>query len=88
MDVKFTRQFGKDIGRLPDANLAISIERIILSTKSAHNLSGINNLKKLKGYKNAYRIRIGDYRIGVFIEGNVVEFCCCMKRSDIYKYFP
>jgi mRNA interferase RelE/StbE len=25
----------------------------------------IKNLKKLQGYENAYRIKVGDYRIGV-----------------------
>ncbi|MDP3913923.1 MAG: hypothetical protein Q8R96_09315 [Bacteroidota bacterium] len=48
----------------------------------------ITNLKKLTGYKNAYRIKIGNYRIGVFIENNIVEFARVIHRKDIYRVFP
>ena len=48
----------------------------------------IKNFKKLKGYKNAYRIKIGDYRIGVFIENKIVEFARVVHRKDIYRVFP
>ncbi len=31
------------------------------------------NIKKLKGYKTAYRIRIGEYRIGFVLEKNTIK---------------
>lgn len=34
----------------------------------------IKNLKKLKGADNAYRIRVGDYRIGLFIDDETITF--------------
>ena len=34
----------------------------------------ITNLKKLQGYENAYRIRVGDYRIGLIFDGQTVLF--------------
>jgi mRNA interferase RelE/StbE len=43
---------------------------------------------KLEGYKNAYRIRIEEFRIGAFIEGKTVELARFLPRKDIYKYFP
>ena len=51
-------------------------------------MPAIVNLKKLKGFKTAYRIRIGDYRIGVFIDGDIVEFARVVHRKDIYRLFP
>jgi mRNA interferase RelE/StbE len=48
----------------------------------------IPHLKKLQGFKSVYRIRIGDYRIGIFIDGNTVQFVRVLNRKDIYKYFP
>jgi mRNA interferase RelE/StbE len=42
------------------------------------NLSEIPNLIKLKGYGNAYRIRVGNYRIGFFIDNETIQqvkFC-------------
>lgn len=48
----------------------------------------IGNLKKLKGDENAYRIRIGDYHIGIFFDGETVIFARVLHRKDIYRYFP
>lgn len=46
------------------------------------------DLKSIKGFKNYYRIRIGDYRIGFKIESNAVIFIRVCHRKDIYKCFP
>ncbi|WP_017306286.1 type II toxin-antitoxin system RelE family toxin [Spirulina subsalsa] len=48
----------------------------------------IGNLKKLKGDENAYRIRLGDYRLGIFFDGETVTFARVLHRKDIYRYFP
>lgn len=88
MQVLFTNQFAKDIRKLKDKSLAQNIELIINAVKDANNLSEITNVKKLKGHQYAYRIRIGDYRIGIFSKGDTIEFACFMSRKDIYKYFP
>ena len=42
----------------------------------------------MSGTTNFYRIRIGDYRIGVAVEGDTVEFVRCLARRDLYRYFP
>jgi mRNA-degrading endonuclease RelE of RelBE toxin-antitoxin system len=52
------------------------------------NLEQISHLKKLKGDTNAYRIRVGDYRIGIFLQNDVVTFARVQHRRDIYRYFP
>jgi mRNA-degrading endonuclease RelE of RelBE toxin-antitoxin system len=52
------------------------------------NVAEITNLKKLKGYENAYRIRIGDYRIGIIYDGEIVIFQRVLHRKNIYRYFP
>jgi len=46
------------------------------------------DLKKLRSGKNFWRIRIGDYRIGLEIEGNTLIFVRILQRKEIYKYFP
>ncbi len=52
------------------------------------SMRDIRNLKKLKGYKNLFRIKIGDFRIGIFIENDTVEFARVVHHKDIYKLFP
>jgi mRNA interferase RelE/StbE len=88
MQVVFTKQFEKDLRKIGDENLALRIEEIIFEVKQATNLSQINNIKKLAGYKNSYRIRVGDNRIGLYLNDNIVEFARFLNRKDIYKYFP
>jgi mRNA interferase RelE/StbE len=42
---------------------------------------------KLKGYKDQYRIRIGDYRVRYKIDddGLLVVLISCKDRKDVYK---
>jgi mRNA-degrading endonuclease RelE of RelBE toxin-antitoxin system len=42
----------------------------------------------LVGFTTAYRIRIGDYRIGIFFKEDTVIFARILHRKDIYKLFP
>ena len=46
------------------------------------------DLRKLKSGKNRWRIRIGDYRVGLEIEEGTVIFVRILHRRDIYKHFP
>jgi mRNA-degrading endonuclease RelE of RelBE toxin-antitoxin system len=47
----------------------------------------ITNIKKLQGYDDIYRIRIGDYRIGIVFDGETLIFQRVLHRKDIYRYF-
>jgi mRNA interferase RelE/StbE len=58
------------------------------SIPECHNITEINNLKKIKGTKNAYRIRVGDYRLGVFIQNETITFSRVLHRREVYRYFP
>jgi len=83
MIVKIDSTFEKDINALQNAKMHKQISYLIEDVRKA-----INSIKKLKGYKNHYRIRIGDYRAGLIIDGNTVEFIRLLHRKDIYKRFP
>ena len=52
------------------------------------NIFGVFDVKKMKGYKDYYRIRIGEYRIGCKIKGGEIIFYRVKSRDDIYKIFP
>lgn len=62
--------------------------RIIEEFELAKNLRDIRNIKKLTGDKISYRIRLGDYRIGIYYENSIVEFARIVHRKEIYKVFP
>lgn len=88
MKTEFLRQFYKDLDKLISKSIKDNIADAIENVEKSKNISEIKSLKKLSGYKYAYRIKIGDYRIGVFIEKNNVQFARILHRKDIYKTFP
>lgn len=88
MKVEFKRSFLKELKKLKNKHLKDSIFVCITQVESAVSIGQIRNLKKLAGYDVYYRIRIGDYRIGLKIENNIVYFVVFEHRKDIYKGFP
>lgn len=88
MQTEFLDKFNRDLDKINLRSIKTSVEKIILKVESAETLSQIPNVKKLSGYKSAYRIRLGDYRIGVFVEENVVIFARIVHRKEIYNVFP
>jgi mRNA interferase RelE/StbE len=88
MKTEFLKQFYKDIDKLALQSIKDEIATTIENVEQATKISEIKNIKKLKGYKFAYRIKIGDYSIGIFIEKNNIEFARVTHRKDIYKLFP
>ena len=88
MKVEFLNKFVKDLDNLTVEKVKLSVIKTIELLEAANNLSEIPNLKKLKGHKSAYRIKLGEYRIGIFVEGKVVEMARLIHRKDIYKVFP
>jgi mRNA interferase RelE/StbE len=60
----------------------------IEEVEAAENLGDVNNLKKLKADGNYYRIRVGDYRIGIAVNENIVIFVRVLHRKEVYRYFP
>jgi mRNA interferase RelE/StbE len=88
MNYKIERAFEKDFGALKDKSLAKVILTVIEDIVQAQTIAGISNIKKMKGYKSAYRIRCGDYRVGVLIVQGTVILVAFAHRKDIYKVFP
>jgi mRNA interferase RelE/StbE len=88
MIVLFEKKFLKNIDALEDKELKQLIEQTIVAFEQAKDFRQIRNLKKLKGHKSAYRVRMGEYRLGFFYEKRKVIFTCFLHRKDIYKYFP
>lgn len=88
MKVLIDKSFEKDTNKLTDQKLLHSIAGCIEEIQRSDKLSDIPNCKKLKGSKNAYRIRIGDYRIGFIFEKQTIELIRFLHRNMIYNFFP
>ena len=88
MQIEITRKFQKQVGYCNYRRQRSKVLSIIEAVSASDNMNGFPNLKKLTGYKNCYRIKIGDYRIGIVIDKNIVVFAAFDNRNDIYKHFP
>lgn len=64
------------------------IKSTVEQIEATDSLDKLPNLTKLSGTSGFYRVKVGDYRIGLAIENDEVEFVRCLHRCDIYKYFP
>ncbi len=89
MIVEFDKSFLKSIDKIRDFDINTKIENLIIEYENAHSVSEIKNTKKLRGYKNYYRTRIGDYRLGFeLISSNTIRLIILAHRKDIYRVFP
>ncbi len=88
MNVEFRKSFEKDLNNLRDESLLQRIQTVIEEVEAAENLADVSNMKKLKADGNYYRIRVGDYRIGMTVNENIVIFVRVLHRKEVYRYFP
>lgn len=65
-----------------------SVRRVIREVKEAEDIKDITDCKKLIGYRNVYRIRIGDYRalftFHIEIVDDTIKFKYLVSRGEAY----
>lgn len=87
MKIETSRSFQKDLKKLPPSTKE-NITKVIQFLYHAKTIDDFPALTKLKGYPNSFRIRIGDYRIGLHINDGRVILARVLHRKDMYKKFP
>lgn len=88
MQVEFLKQFSRDLDKPLPLHIKEGIMELIEQIEAIERITSLSGIKKLRGHRNAYRIRIGDYRIGFFVDKGVVVLARVLHRNDIYKSFP
>ncbi len=88
MNIRFRESFRKDLRKIKDKDLLTRVRTIIEAVEQASSLGEILHIEQLKGWPRYYRIRVGDYRIGIALEDDVVTFVRFLHRKDVYRYFP
>ena len=88
MELAFKESFLKDVKRIKETAVKKKIAAVISESQKVSSLLDLKNVKKLEGSSDYYRIRIGDYRIGVKLQDKTLIFMRCLNRKDIYRYFP
>lgn len=89
MIVEFDKSFLKSLQKIKDTSIHVKIESSIILIENAVRLESVTNVKKLKGHKTYYRLKIGDYRLGFEkLDAFRVRFIVIAHRKDIYNNFP
>lgn len=81
--VVLTKSAEKELSKLPST----VISKIVPELQSLENLPRPTGCKKLKGFENLWRIRVGDYRVIYSIEDVilVVEVQAIGHRRNVYE---
>lgn len=87
MKVVFLKSFDKDLARA-DRAVRKRLLGLIQEMESRESLSSIPHVKKLAGFKDASRVRLGPYRLGFFLSGDTIQFAWLLNRKDIYRFLP
>lgn len=88
MEIEFLDKFSKDLDKITLKSVKLNLANLIKQIEGSEDLNNISHLKKLVGHKSAYRVRLGDYRVGFFYDKTKVTFARIVHRKDIYKVFP
>ena len=87
MNIEYSKDFEKSVKKLSGKMLE-SVRGVISEVKNAESIKDITDCKKLVGYRNVYRIRIGDYRafftFHVEIINDTVIFRYLVSRGEAY----
>ena len=87
MKVRYSKEFEKSVRKLSGKMLQ-SVKSAILEVMQAESVENITDCKKLTGYQNVYRIRIGSlkafFTLHIEIIDNVVFFRFLVSRGEAY----
>ncbi|MDQ6814872.1 MAG: type II toxin-antitoxin system RelE/ParE family toxin [Bacteroidota bacterium] len=91
MEVVIKKSYIRNLKRVPKP-IFLASDAVIDKLRAASSLerSGLDYIKmegQRKG-ENYYRIRIGEWRIGIEYVNPTVIIICILSRGNIYKHFP
>ena len=87
MNVDYSKDFKKSVKKL-SGKMLDSVRRVVEEVKNAESLKDITDCKKLVGFRNVYRIRLGDYRafftFHIEIINDTIIFRYLVPRGEAY----
>ncbi len=87
MKIFINKKFLKDLAKIPSKNRARIEAFVFEELERYRNIEQIGNMEKLKGHDTFYRIRFGDYRMGIRYENEELTIERILHRKEIYKFF-
>ena len=88
MKVDPGRGFTRDLRRIRSSELRQRVLRKIEELEAASAITEVRGVVKMTGEGPYYRIRIGEYRLGIAVDGGEATLLRFLHRSEIYQFFP
>jgi len=87
--VEYTKRFLKELSELPK-EIRVQAEGIVFGELLTTHPFLLGYIERMTGYPDKYKIRIGNYRIGITIDKQKSLIICqrISHRKDIYRIFP
>jgi len=79
--VTYKRVFLQELKRLPHDMRSQVEEFVFVTLPMAENPFTSTQIKKLTGYQDYYRVRFGDYRVGLRIDRQAQFSECCRQAQ-------
>ena len=89
MKIFYGKRFSKDLDDIQNSpNVKKRLFEVITKFKEAASISDLQGVRKIQGYSDYFRVKIGDYRLGIKLVQNGVELIRFLHRKEIYRRFP
>lgn len=88
MTVEPSRQFSRDVRGLGSAQIRRRLDQVIQELIGAASITEVSGIRRLRAEGQHYRIRIGDYRLGITVDRETAVLRRFLPRGEIYRYFP
>jgi mRNA interferase RelE/StbE len=89
VQVIYTKTFLKDLSKVFPAKRRKQIEKFVFEDlPELSSIENAGNIEQMTGFKNYYKVRCGDFRVGIIRKNNTIELLRVLNRKEIYKFFP
>jgi len=89
MEIFYGKRFSKDLDAIRDeTKVRKRLLELIEQIKGISSLRDVKDVKKIEGYSDYFRIKMGDYRLGIKLAKNRIELIRFLHRKEIYRRFP
>ena len=88
MQVEPSRLFRQDVRRLGSAELRRRLDLVIQELRAADNITQVTGVSRMTARGEHYRIRVGEYRLGITMDGATAVLRRFLPRGELYRRFP
>ena len=88
MKIEYRKNFLKELSKIHIKERSRIESFVFKELPEANSIFELGNVEQMKGYTSYYKVRFGQYRIGLKMKDDIVILERALHRKDIYRYFP